>query len=334
MVVNHEGEIERRNATRRRVEGSHDATIGVSSVTLPDCSASLPLGKVSHLAFSGNPVKFLQGHNVFGTDCLRTLVYRTVIEVMPILGFSDFQLALAVHAIDNFNFVVSRIDITKIMTVGNGTNEDLEAYLYMLPQLMRARGGRISCVNGTTYVGQKSTLWSAKIYNKYLELMKGHKGHALPVSLKNTALIEFCRGQARIEIVIRKKMLTQIGATCPRFLQKNLDAIYADLLGRIDMNNQSVNTGRIDHIPRHLQSTYLLWKQGEDLKNILPKPTFYRHKRDLMTYGIDIALPPVRDENRTCHAVSLHRVLSPRAVTQVPASLMKYMIQQEARYAA
>ncbi len=37
-----------------------------------------------------------------------------------------------------------------------------------------------------------------------------------------------------------------------------------------------------------VQSTYLLWKQGANIKEMLPKPTFYRHRKELLSFGIDI----------------------------------------------
>lgn len=333
MVVNYEGVIERNFAIRRRVEGSHDATIGFSSQTLPEFAATTPLGKVSHLCFSGNPAKFIQGHNVCGIECVRSLVALTMRVAMPLLGFSDFDLHRVLDRVDNWDFIVTRVDITRMLLIGNGTDQDVCDYLYMLPQQARGRGGRVTSVNGTFYIGQKSTVWTIKIYNKYQELLKAHKGHGLPPHLKESGLLEWCKGQARIELTLRKKELNKNGGICPRYLQQNIDGLFNEYLERIDMNQQSITVNQINHIPRHLQATFLLWREGENVKAILPKTTFYRQRTDLLEFDVDIAIPPVREENRTCHTAKLHRIISPRGVSQVPPSLMAFMAKPEARYA-
>ncbi|WP_215811875.1 phage/plasmid replication protein, II/X family, partial [Escherichia coli] len=45
---------------------------------------------------------------------------------------------------------------------------------------------------------------------------------------------------------------------------------------------------KTNKLPRHIQSTYLLWKQGVNLRALLPSRTFYRHRKELLDFGIDI----------------------------------------------
>tara|TARA_R110001583_G_scaffold183374_1_gene341974 strand:+ start:537 stop:809 length:273 start_codon:yes stop_codon:yes gene_type:complete len=42
--------------------------------------------------------------------------------------------------------------------------------------------------------------------------------------------------------------------------------------------------------PQRLRSTYTLWQIEEDLHSTLPKATYYRHRKELLPYGIDIAI--------------------------------------------
>ena len=35
-----------------------------------------------------------------------------------------------------------------------------------------------------------------------------------------------------------------------------------------------------------------LWRQGSNLKDLMTKNTFYRHRRKLLEQGIDITMPP------------------------------------------
>ncbi|MGN9527508.1 phage/plasmid replication domain-containing protein [Escherichia coli] len=54
------------------------------------------------------------------------------------------------------------------------------------------------------------------------------------------------------------------------------------------MNQNTILTDeKIINLPRKIQSIYLLWKQGANMKEMLPKPTFYRHRKELLSFGID-----------------------------------------------
>ncbi|WP_214295087.1 phage/plasmid replication protein, II/X family, partial [Escherichia coli] len=65
--------------------------------------------------------------------------------------------------------------------------------------------------------------------------------------------------------------------------------LFSDYVGRIEMNQNTILTDeKIINLPRKIQSTYLLWKQGANMKEMLPKPTFYRHRKELLSFGIDI----------------------------------------------
>lgn len=42
-------------------------------------------------------------------------------------------------------------------------------------------------------------------------------------------------------------------------------------------------------LPKHIRSTYVSWKYGFPLN--LNERTFYRHRKALLSYGIDISIP-------------------------------------------
>ena len=44
-----------------------------------------------------------------------------------------------------------------------------------------------------------------------------------------------------------------------------------------------------DDLPRHLRATYATWRDGLPLD--LSRATFYRHRTELLKYGIDISVP-------------------------------------------
>jgi II/X family phage/plasmid replication protein len=59
-------------------------------------------------------------------------------------------------------------------------------------------------------------------------------------------------------------------------------------------------------LPNKLRSTYILWKEGEDLRQSLSKPTFYRHRTQLLSFGIDIS---VAQETKRNNIVPMIRYL-------------------------
>ena len=74
------------------------------------------------------------------------------------------------------------------------------------------------------------------------------------------------------------------------------------------MNEQlSLSTEELNSLPQRLRSTYILWNAGEDLRDTLPKATFYRHRRELNELGIDINLR--KDVIDRSNVVPLVRVL-------------------------
>lgn len=44
-----------------------------------------------------------------------------------------------------------------------------------------------------------------------------------------------------------------------------------------------------DELPRHLRATYVCWRDG--LPQQLSRATFYRHRQELLKYGVDISVP-------------------------------------------
>ena len=51
-----------------------------------------------------------------------------------------------------------------------------------------------------------------------------------------------------------------------------------------------IETEALAGLSGRLQLTYDAWKQGKDLKAVLPRNTFYRYRTELLKHGIDIAV--------------------------------------------
>lgn len=76
-----EGEIQWRTSKRKTLSGSFSTGLTVKTATHTEIPCS-------HLIISGNPVKFFQGHNLWGTDDLPALVLSTLDAVADLLSLS------------------------------------------------------------------------------------------------------------------------------------------------------------------------------------------------------------------------------------------------------
>lgn len=63
---------------------------------------------------------------------------------------------------------------------------------------------------------------------------------------------------------------------------------------------------QLNKIPRVVVGTYSIWLRGIEPNKHLSKSTFYRHRRILLAYGIDISIP---HSNPECDTALLPRVI-------------------------
>lgn len=337
MLINHDGEVMSEFPLLRSVEndfdteGSYSSTIAISSVdnayTTGKTKRVEAGGKCTGLSIKGNPTKFIQGHNIFGLSCMRSLLVATVCKALPELGFTDLSIKVICKRIMRWEFRVTRIDITKMFDLGS--DAAVNEYLQMMPRTVSSRGDRCEFCKNTFYVGKHSGLWSLKFYNKFKELCSRSKKHRLPDFLP-PQLKDFVEGQLRAELTLRKQMLDRLELTNePELLELMLDELYSDFAGRLTMKNQNISEKDYLKLSSTYQGTLALWRQGKHLKSVLAHDTYYRHRRKLLEFGIDISKPPIAIEERIAHVAPL-KVLIPKEVTVIPPQFQQYLIQKVA----
>lgn len=282
-----DGEVEWRIAKRVQVEGSHSATVTLRTVPWDKTACG-------SLEISGNPVKFMQGHNLFGTDDLANLVPAFVRAVYARIGYqaSDAELA----AIDQGKCWLTRIDVNRNADFGN-LPRSLSAIRALSECSHLSHRGRGSLTHeGTCYWGQKSRYFSLKAYAKGLEIQK----HKLAESLPNrNQLIGYAEGIVRREATIWKRELCRRGLQCVgnwATLKVTPDSLFDELFGRVNIAEATMRLhDNSEAIPPRLRSVYQLWRDGHDLRTLVSRPTFYRHRKALLAHGVDIALKQPRD---------------------------------------
>lgn len=314
ISIDRDGVEEWKTDKRLSVVGSHDAQLHIKS----DPRTRLPeSGRYTHIILDGNPVKFLQGHNLWGTDDLIGLVAETMFKVFSILGvvptFQDWFMII------NGHYELFRVDSTLMLNLGN--NADVDAFLYSAERTAHMRYKGQALRSGTTlYFGKHSKRESLKLYNKLMEITA--KGHKLPLELSELPeLTKWVAGKLRAEVVTRRMQL--IDLELERASRWDDDAPLNNvnrLLGGLNMSEQHTLTGaNLEGLPPRLIGIYHNWKDGHDIKRILPKATFYRYRNEMLLHGIDIAIKQGNRTDPAPNVIDFRRVLTPTRCEQIPS---------------
>ncbi|MDP1615679.1 MAG: phage/plasmid replication protein, II/X family [Methylococcales bacterium] len=310
VSIDSDGSIEWDCVKKLTVRSSFETSLKIRSV------GGNGQGMATGLQIDGNLCKFLQGHNVFGSRDLNKLLllsFRRICALLPDY-FTGGSIAITEAKIKKGDYKVKMIDLNHLYDCGNDLS--VESWLHAAEMRARSRHGRSSSDKGTVYLGKTSKRWAFKFYNKYREITSKLKQHRLPFELQDKGLEQFTFGKVRGELrLFAKELEERHGITHGYHLSlEKYDYLFNYYLGKIDMTAQ---TTLIDEqllkLPRHLQSTYQHWSKAVDLRSLLPRPTFYRQRRELLAYGVDIAVPPEAPEKRN-NVVPLIRVIEAKPV--------------------
>jgi len=285
ISITPEGEIEWQSEKRVAVRGSYESSLRIRS------AGASEEGLAAFLHIDGNPAKFLHGHNVVGSRDILELVDMCLKKIFSHLShLYSLNLRNSIYAGD---FKVSRIDLNDYIEFKS--ESDALAWQMAAESVATSRQGKFVRKGTTIYMGKHSRRCSLKIYSKYLELTQAKKGHKLPFALPHKQqLLDFAEKKLRIEATFRSLYLKDLGLTKAKDLTPSkLGELYAKQVGKLEMNAQvKLQPYEEMDLPRSVMSSYMLWKDGSRLKDILPRNTFYRHRTILKEHGIDIKVTP------------------------------------------
>lgn len=260
------------------VEGSHSAMIQIKSHT------------DRYIWVSGNPVKFLQGHNIFGTDDLVYLMGRFFDKLLK-----HEQLGLCPTA-DQYDFIqAGSYRLTRVDYNLSWHLENKEAVLSWIRAAANCANlkyrGAGQFTGDTLYFGKHSRFWALKCYSKGHEITA--KNHALPKALQIPELMLWANKALRLELVFRsmflKSMMLDVAQNWTKDTGKELllTCIRDDL--QIS-DNMAIKDNVLESLPTRLKGVYALWRNGDDLRATMSKTAFYRWRKQLLAYGIDISV--------------------------------------------
>ena len=266
------------------VEGSYSSKIQIKSHT------------DSSIWISGNPTKFLQGHNIFGTDDLTYLMGRFFDSLM---GHDELGLkptSQQYDAIQEGDYDLKRVDINQSWHLKN--RDEVLAWIRSAGACGRLKHRGAGQFSGDTlYFGKNSRRWSAKCYSKGHEI--NAKNHQLPKELQIPELLDWADKALRIELVLRSMQLKDFllyngKQWCADTSKMLLCSLVLENLEITD--NMALPDDLLSTLPTRLKGIYALWLNGEDLRQSLPKNTFYRYRRQFLEHNIDISI--VQDGKR------------------------------------
>lgn len=277
-------EIEWLSQSALPVRGSYDVNIMVKPVS------------ESTITISGNPAKWLQGHNLFGSNDIRQLMavfFKALHRVLADEGLTPTQ-----QQIDNINdgkYTVSRVDINETWHLKN--QFEVNAWIRAAGEKMHMQHRGKGVFSGDTlYWGKGSKYWFMKCYSKGDEI--NSKKSNFPDELRTPQMLEYADKALRLELVLCSKFLRemQLNWVCNWGLD-TAKMLLQTYVSKLEMSNNFMLSDDVLHaLPTRMRTAYLSWLHGADLRNILPKNTFYRYRREFKKYDIDIAL--VRDNDQ------------------------------------
>lgn len=307
IALTADGEVEWQTNKRLAVEGSFSSTVQIRS--------SLQGIPGTCIEVSGNPSKFLQGHNLFGSNDLIGLVsgmMRAIFAKVPQLTPSQIDLDM----IDRGSYLLSRVDIAECWALQNRRQVRTAISTLAACTNLTHRPGKASITGETTcYWGKNSRRWALKAYCKGDEIEK--KGHRLPLELMGIfGLEQYADTALRFELVLRGMELKDTEMDlhlAANWGDNTAQEVYDSYLSRLNISEATmIKTDELIQLKPRLRAVYELWMQGHDLRSMYPRKTFYRYRKEFMEHGIDIS--NVHHTRKESNVIPLGLVLHARPV--------------------
>lgn len=311
--VDAHGQLVRRVNRWETARGSYSTGVQVTRGMPTD---AMLLSKAEHgflcaqdvLKVSGNPSKFLQGHNAAGPS---------VAELGPVLQGLVRAFGEGLRPIDADDPTLpsvhrSRMDCTTAIDLDS--HQAVHDWLKLAATRTRSRHGRAIDSSGTVYWGKNSTAWSMKAYCKHCELL----AHP-PADVELLPdLLEWTRTHLRLELVLRRPELkNRLTLT---------EAIIWEFFAKLEVHTMKERTiAEANNLKAGPKLALQAWYDGTDLSVMLNRMTLYRYRKQILAEtGIDITLPRVEQSTETAQTTLLGMdELREREVTRAPERIQR-----------
>lgn len=284
------------------------------------------------LELSGNPAKFVQGHNLFGSPdpsfVLETALRKVAGSILP-----DPRQAEDLP-FDVSEAIISRIDLTASWTLDR--EGDVLPFLRAMEERVWVpyRGRGVQSHPGTLYYGyaakgKRAKDWQLKLYAKGLEV--AHR--PLPgVAMQVPGLLDEVNRTIRVELTLRTRELKRLGLRrVGDWTPEKVGEVWRSYVDRLDFGDAKMSLDVTDlaglGIKPRLIDVIASWKAGNDVRAGRSRASFYRIRNEVLdATGFDIASPVPKS-----NVVPLRRVIEARpALIPVWADQLTAALEQAA----
>lgn len=269
------------------------------------------------VTFSGNVSRFGRPDNLFGFGFFECL--QRINAVLAEYGLPAFTGGTRRELLKRGGVVgvwsgarVSRIDVTANYLAGSEANAHA-VLQYLGSQHAGRKSGQVQGSGETVDFGRGSRRQYWKAYIKGLELVKHAKKRGAEV---DPQVLEYCQsnGLVRFEGTIKSNALSDLG--CAFLGDYESGWAMGQLIQLFKEHSEVLNrceksTDDLDELPRHLRATARDYLAGMDCTVSMSRPTFYRHRRELLAFGLDISVRNVRPFQPRVQVVELVRAQVP-----------------------
>lgn len=285
------GEIDYEILKPMSVTGSYDDKVIVKSCPIaasPEWSMIKQDDTMWRVYISGNPTKFLQGHNVYGHQNMTGIIRDFIKSVLQKINIDEFTIARVLR--DPIR--ITRVDITQSYTMDSAS--DVSNWLRHAGQYMTGKNQKVD-TDKTLYVGKNSRRVAIKIYEKSAEMLK-HKNTFNLSDSAFEALYNVALKLLRFEVTLRGMKLEDLKMN---YLQKVDNKMFEDQfslqLQKMNLpENIELVENEINDLPSRYVGIYSLWKDGINLKEKMSLATYKRYRKFFLEgYNLDLSMPPL-----------------------------------------
>lgn len=239
---------------------------------------------------SGNPSRFNRPDNLFGYDldeCMQIINAELVKLALPPF-YPGVEMLPTSKEIDEQKLskwtgaAFSRLDLTENFECGS----ELLARLAIRAYQARARGYMKKGAYSDETALWRNTRRSVKAYRK---------GDEMALHCKESPWIDWARdrGIVRHEVALKSRLLSDTNlrywGNLDMGVLHRLFEQETEVLRRADA---SLDPLALEAVPAKCRIVYAAWLRGENVRELLPRASFYRHRKALMSVAsIDIAEP-------------------------------------------
>ena len=275
------GDIERTSHKSLQYQGSHSTSIQIRSD-----------GRTVHT--SGNHGRFNRPDNVYNynLDVWKLKINQILHEfkLPPFIGgqtyFNDYRSRSGEIKTARQNDGASITEAHQTQNFFAGNEQNALDFIHAMSMVNINRQQVKAYDTGATW-GEGSRFKSSKLYSKAADMKRLISRGKLENSDYVQKLFNDCtqNGLVRYEVQFRKYLLRHSVTFWNEATQTNINNHFQQELKLMQKTKSLIDTS---DLPLATLGVYLRYTEGQNVRSQLSRPTFYRHRKILLEYGIDI----------------------------------------------